>query len=150
MRGCIARIEFNSTLILSFRGPKIEVINNGGPGQRCVGFRQPTIHFNRLERQLFRSASAFIGVDKSPKSQERKAVGQAGVSGNIGRIFCNCLLEVLDSVLQPFPAAPVPVIAPFEICLVGLRIDDLYLLEVCLLLRCQFDLNLPCDGLGYL
>ena len=22
--------------------------------------------------------------------------------------------------------------------------------EVCLLLRCQFDLNLPCNGLGYL
>ena len=109
-------------------------------------FRQAAVHLERLKRKGLGFSTSVRRCDKPEDTKPGKAIGQACESRGKARIFSNGLLEVLHSLSIPLSSAPVPVITPLQIGFVCLGIDRPRLCELCLLLRCQLDLDFPCNG----
>src|SRR6516225_596748 len=109
---------------------------------------QAAIHFESLLRQPFCPATTILRRNKSPQPHDRDYIGQTGVGSGIDWVFRDRLLEEAHSISESFSTALVPVITTLQIGFVSFRVDAPSLTEVRLVVRSQFDTNLPCDGLG--
>jgi hypothetical protein len=88
-----------------------------------VTFGQRLIQFDRFLRRLL-GASCELGRRSEIEIFDKQVVrvGQSGVRLGVSRIDRDCLLKIIDCLVEAFFGAPVPIVAAFQIVVIGCRI----------------------------
>src|SRR6478672_3493908 len=87
-----------------------------------MGLRKLLIEFQRLYGRGLAPGIRVPGWEKSPRAEERIAIAKSGVGERVARIFVDGVLEQFDcaakALLRPF----VPVVPPFQVRLIRVRV----------------------------
>jgi hypothetical protein len=105
--------------------------------QRGVRLGERLINLEGHCRCRFRLREAFLRGQGFAHNEQGVGVRQAGVSRGVAGVEVNRLPEVLHTLFEPLGVALVPVIAPLQVCVIGLYVFGVTFRQTPLLLAGQ-------------
>ena len=125
--GRVAWVQFNGPPEFLPRGLQIPVEPIQHECKRVVRFAERAIQFQGFDRRSLRLRKCLLWRHHCilPVSRQSISVGQAGISLGIFRVLFDGLIEIGQGNPQTFRRSFIPEVAPFEIRLVRLRINNL-------------------------
>src|SRR5579871_6468942 len=142
--GCVAWVKFNGPAEFLACCVKIPVVAIKNECKRVVGFPERAVQFQGFHRRRLRFGECLFGCYDCilPVSQQSISVGRARISLGVFWVLFDRLIEISQSNLQTIRRSLIPEIAPLQIRLVSLRIDNLYVFQGSLFPRSQINPNL--------
>src|SRR5713101_614784 len=149
---CVTWVQFNGPPKFLFGRIKIPIEAIEAECKRVVGFAERAVQFQSFNCCGLCLGERLLGSHDRilPVPQQSIRVSQTGICLGIFRVLLDCLIEESEGSLQTIGRSLIPEVAPFEIGLVCLRINNSYGLQGSLLLRIYADPNLICDGSSHL
>ncbi len=144
----VAGVEHQGSLELPFRSPPVPLVLVQRRRLRHIGFSEFIISLERLGRCFFGSGKSLIGRGATQIHQDEIGIGDAGIGQSVARVLINRLLEVFQGCRQSLGCPLVPVVAAFEIALMGFRVHPRSAEHPGSFLRCDSNLDFAGDGAG--
>ena len=121
VRRGITRIEFNGSLKLPFAIIPLPVMKHG-VAQRCMCLGVALVNLQSSYRGSLCFGESLCRRNGLAHDEKCVRIRQAGISRSIVRIDVNRLTEIFGTFLEPFGRALVPVVAAFEVSVVGINV----------------------------
>src|SRR6185369_14463315 len=129
MRGCIIRIEFNSTTIFFLSGYEVIVVVIGDLAKRGVCFGKFIVESERFQRRFLRFRHVLTGRLSRVDRNQRVRISKSRVCECILRVFLNGLLEKWNGLLDIKGSSLVPVETSLEVKLISFDVGRVLLLH---------------------
>ncbi len=120
--GCVGRAEFEAALELRLSRFPLPIVKPQYGRQRRVGLGEIGVEPQGSQCRGLSLGERLVGREITVPPQEHVGIGDTGVGKAVAGVFPNCLLKVLDRLVEPFFGPTVPVMTTLQIKPVGLGI----------------------------
>src|SRR5262249_34485138 len=148
MGGRVVRVKLQGSLESALSPRPVPLIKSD-PGQRVVRLRKRIVKLETFGCGFSDSRKAFFRGDPVEAPQNIVAIGQPRVGQRITGIDINCLVKVLNPLLQSLPGTLVPEVPALQVELIRLSVIGVPLDEKRLLVAGQCKRKRTCNPFRY-